>query len=165
MTLPVDASELSAVLWRERQLLQLLAFKLEEEQLVVCAARPHLLTPATAEVEQVLDQLRRCEADRARAVEDLARQVGLGGQPPLSELTVALDEPWSTLLEEHRAGLREEVERICSIAATTRRLLAGHLTATADCLALLGAGPAGYGPDALAGAGASGRGHMVQGSM
>lgn len=167
MTVAVDASALSALLWRERQLLDLLAFRLEEEQLVVAAARPHMLAPATAEVHEVLDQVRTCEAERTQAVSALAGEVGLAGAPPLKDLIGVVDEPWSSLLEDHRAALREAVQRVSSIAATTRRLLAGHLTATADALSLLGAGSTGYAAagSSLAAASVPARGRLVRGSM
>ena len=56
----MGASEVSTLLWRERQLLDLLVFKMEEEQLILAASRPHLLGPASAEVAQVLEQISQC---------------------------------------------------------------------------------------------------------
>ena len=52
-------NELSGVLWRERQLLELLLFKLEEEQLILTSGRTQWLGHATREVESVLDQIRK----------------------------------------------------------------------------------------------------------
>ena len=54
-------SELSDVLWTERRLLELLLFKLEEEQLVLTSGRTRWLAHATREVETVLDQIRDAE--------------------------------------------------------------------------------------------------------
>jgi len=50
-------SEVSSILWRERQLLELLLFKLEEEQLLLAAGRTRWLPHATREVDRVLAQL------------------------------------------------------------------------------------------------------------
>ena len=50
----MGANELSALLWRERELLELLTFKLEEEQLLLTAGRTRWIEHATREVEQVL---------------------------------------------------------------------------------------------------------------
>ena len=51
--------DLSARLWHERELLDLLTFKLEEEQLLLTAGRTRWISHATREVEQVLERLRR----------------------------------------------------------------------------------------------------------
>src|SRR5260370_24300213 len=48
--------EVSAILWRERHLLELLLFKLDEEQLVLAAGRTRWLPRATPDVEMVLQQ-------------------------------------------------------------------------------------------------------------
>jgi len=44
------ASELSAQLWKERELLELLLFKLEEEQLLLIAGKSRWISHATREV-------------------------------------------------------------------------------------------------------------------
>ena len=85
-------SELSGVLWRERQLLELLLFKLEEEQLILTSGKTQWLGHATREVESVLDQIRGVELGRAVEAEDAALALGLepgagsspwpSGQPP-----------------------------------------------------------------------------------
>ena len=54
----MGAHELSAMLWHERELLELLVFKLEEEQLLLTAGKSRWLQHATREVEQVLERLR-----------------------------------------------------------------------------------------------------------
>jgi hypothetical protein len=63
----VGANELSALLWRERELLELLIFKLEEEQLLLMSGKSRWLQHATREVEQVLNLVR--EAGLGRSVE------------------------------------------------------------------------------------------------
>jgi hypothetical protein len=58
----VGLADLSSILWREREMLELLLFKLEEEQLVLASGRGRWLVHATREVEMVLDHIRvpRC---------------------------------------------------------------------------------------------------------
>ena len=43
----MSLSEISNILWRERRLLELLAFKLEEEHLVLASGRTRWLSHAT----------------------------------------------------------------------------------------------------------------------
>ena len=157
----MGASEVSTLLWRERQLLELLLFKLEEEQLVLAAARPHLLAPASAEVAQVLEQISECETEREEATRELADELGLDAPARLGQIVEATEEPWTGIFADHRRGLVTAVERIRTLAAGTKALLAARLAATSDALALLGHAPVeGYGP-AAAGVGS----HLVQGSM
>src|SRR5436853_6844589 len=78
-------SDVSNILWRERQLLELLVFKLEEEQLVLAAGRARWLSHATREVESVLAEIKRVELERAVNVESAGRDAGLSGSPRLRE--------------------------------------------------------------------------------
>ena len=162
----MGASEVSTLLWRERQLLDLLVFKMEEEQLILAASRPHLLGPASAEVAQVLEQISQCEAEREVATRELAAELGLDSPARLGELVQATDEPWTGIFSEHRKALLAAVERVRTLAAGTKALLAARLAATSDALALLGQAPVdAYAatPDAYVPAGGAGR--LVRGSL
>src|SRR5947208_4817639 len=87
-------SDVSNILWRERQLLELLVFKLEEEQLVLAAGRSRWLAYATREVENVLAEIKRMELERAVQVADAGRALGLSGSPTLRELSSLTPAPW-----------------------------------------------------------------------
>ena len=161
----MGASEVSTLLWRERQLLDLLVFKMEEEQLILAASRPHLLGPASAEVAQVLEQISQCEAERELATRELASELGIGSPARLAEIVEASEEPWTGIFAEHRKGLVSAVSRIKVLATETKALLATRLAATTDALALLGQAPVdAYSPaDGYATAGGTGR--LVRGSL
>ena len=64
--------KLSLILWRERELLDTLLFKLEIEQLVLASGRTRWLTRAAREVEPVLETLRETEILRAVAADEAA---------------------------------------------------------------------------------------------
>jgi len=104
--------ELSALLWKERELLELLLFKIEEEQLVLASGRTRWLAHATREVEVVLAEIREQELRRAITVEALAQTVGCGSQPSLTTLAGHAPEPYPELLRAHRQaflGLTAEI--------------------------------------------------------
>ena len=82
-------ADLASILWREREMLELLLFKLEEEQLVLSGGRTRWLAHATREVEVVLEEIRRTEVVRAVEVEAIGASMGLGSNPSLTALAEA----------------------------------------------------------------------------
>jgi hypothetical protein len=131
-------SEVSNILWRERQLLELLTFKLEEEQLVLAAGRTRWLSHATREVETVLGEIKRVELDRAVHVEALARSLGFADTPSLREIGEVVAAPWDRIFDEHRHALLEAAHDIDAVAKSNRDLLSRGQTATREALAALG---------------------------
>ncbi len=133
-----EANEVSNILWRERQLLELLVFKLEEEQLVLAAGRTRWLAFATREVETVLEEIKRLELDRAVHVQGLARALSLGTTPSLRELMEQAPTPWDRIFAEHRRALLELAQEIDSVAKSNRDMLTRGQLATREALASLG---------------------------
>lgn len=133
-----EASEVSNILWRERQLLELLVFKLEEEQLVLAAGRSRWLPHATREVEAVLGEIKRLELDRSVHVDGLARALGLGASPSLREIAETAAAPWSGIFGEHRRALLELAQEIEGVARSNRELLTRGQQATREALASIG---------------------------
>ena len=94
--------ELSALLWRERELLDVLTFKLEEEQLLLTSGKSRWLPHGTREVEQVLGHL--AQASLARTIEAavVAEVWGLPTDASLAELAAAAPEgAWAEILTAH----------------------------------------------------------------
>jgi hypothetical protein len=116
-------ADLSSILWREREMLELLLFKLEEEQLVLAGGRSRWLAHATREVEMVLDQIRSTEVLRAAEVEAIARELGLGVAPSLTEVADAAGAPWADLLRQHRREFLSLTAEITALAEANRDLL------------------------------------------
>jgi len=133
-----EATEVSNILWRERQLLELLVFKLEEEQLVLAAGRTRWLAHATREVETILAEIKRLELDRAVHVEALGHVLELGPLPTLRDISEAAPAPWDRIFAEHRKALLELAQEIDSVAQSNRDLLGRGQQATRDALATIG---------------------------
>ena len=129
---------LSSVLWRERQLLELLLFKLVEEQLVLGSGDHRWLARATREVELVLDQVRVAELGREVEVSALAGQLGLPGEPNLRALIAEVEEPWTEIFTKHREGFLELTREITEVAAANRALVGRAQAATRQTLEWLG---------------------------
>lgn len=151
----MGVAELSAVLWRERQLLELLLFKLEEEQLVLSSGRSRWLGHATREVEQVLDQIRTAELGRAMEADDAAAELGLEPGAGLLAMAKAAPEPWNDLLASHREAFAALTTQIQGVAHGNRDLLATSHRAAQETLLSLQETVQTYDPRGTASAGSA----------
>jgi hypothetical protein len=127
-------AEVSTMLWRERDALQFLLFKLVEEQLIVNSGRTRWLSQANEEIEFALEQLRGTEVLRAAETDAIAEELGLPSPLTLAELEKAADEPWATLYADHRRALVELVAEVTQVTADNRRLLTAGARAIRETL-------------------------------
>lgn len=127
-------SEVSNILWRERQLLQLLLFKLDTEQLVLANGHTRFLGDATREVEIVINELKEAEVLRAVAVDALAQELGLGHNPSLRDLAAAVPPPWDNIFEEHRKAFLADTQEVAAMSKTNKDLLASGNKAAREAL-------------------------------
>jgi len=127
-------AEVSTMLWRERDALQLLLFKLIEEQLIVSSGRTRWLPQANEEIEFALEQLRGTEVLRAAETDAIAEELGLAIPATLAQLEAAADEPWATLYGEHRRALLQLIAEIDQVTAENRKLLVAGARAVRETL-------------------------------
>lgn len=130
-------SDVSTVLWRERQLLELLVFKLEEEQLLLGADKTRWVNQASREVEIVLDQLRAMEMLRSIKFEAVASELSLESFPGLRALCEACPEPWASIFTRHRLAFLELTGEVRQLSEGNRHLLAKGRDAADEALNLL----------------------------
>jgi hypothetical protein len=113
----------SDVLFQERRLLELLLFKLDEEQLVLEAGRTRWLALASREVETVLDELNKVELGRSVAFASVAPDLGLGTDATHQSVVDAVDPPWDSLFADHQRELKALMGEVLDAAASSRALL------------------------------------------
>lgn len=142
--------KLSVILWRERELLDLLHFKLEVEQMMLATGRSRWLMAAAREVEAVLETIRETEVLRSVAADQAAAAVGMTSNPSLSALADAADEPWRSILHEHRDAFVAVTREIADLADANRDLISAGYRSARETLLSLGEGVAGYSPDGSA---------------
>jgi flagellar biosynthesis/type III secretory pathway chaperone len=129
-------------LFEESEALDHLAFKLEQEQLVLVAGKPRLLARNSAEFEQAVKALDVISRRREQLVVAAAAELELPATTTLSALAdAAEDEDERRVLSERRQVMRTQVARITQLCAANREILARNLAATTDALALLGESP------------------------
>lgn len=134
MSLP----DLAAVLWRQRELLERLVYRLECEQLLLAAGRTRWLATATGEVESLLDVLRVIEMQRAAAADDVSRELDLPPGATLEELAGSAQPPWTGVLLEHRQALISLMGELSALAETNKHLMTAGLKAVESTLENLG---------------------------
>ena len=127
-------SEVSSLLWQEREALELLLFKLAEERLIVAAGETRWLAPANREIESVVDQLRCIEVVRAAEVDVVAAELGREDALTLTELASLADEPWRGILEEHREVLLTLALQIEQATDENRKVLGAGARAVRETL-------------------------------
>lgn len=106
---------LSDVLWHERDLLELLAHRLDVEQVLLETGRTKRIALAARETETALDENRTAELARTAEAEAAAVALDLPPHASLGELAEAAPPPWDDILIEHREALRELVEEITAL--------------------------------------------------
>jgi len=129
---------LSTVLWRERELLDQLHYRLEVEQLVLASGRSRWLAAAARDVDSVLTTIRETEVLRAVAADAAAEAVGMTSNPSLSALVEAAPEPWASILGEHRQAFLEVTADISALADLNRDLISAGLRSARETLLSLG---------------------------
>jgi hypothetical protein len=120
----MSLQHLSSVLFRERHLLELLLFKLEEEELVLSAGRTRWLAHASREVETVVDELSAMELARASALADVGAELGLEGEAvTLPDVVASAPVPWDGIFGEHQEVLRQLTSEVLEAVTSHRRHL------------------------------------------
>jgi hypothetical protein len=133
-------AELASLLWREREILERVLFKIVEQQLLVAAGETRWLSAANREVEAAVHDLRRCEVERAVEVDAVAERLGLGPGQTLAALADAAPEPWDEILREHRTAVSDLASQLDVASKEARRLLDAGGRAVQEALRDLGAG-------------------------
>ena len=139
--------KLSLVLWRERELLETLQYRLEVEQLVMANGRSRWLANAARDVESVLEEIRGTEILRSVAADEVAEALGLPPNPSLTSLVERVAEPWCSILADHRAAFRAASDEIIRLADANRTLISAGVRAARETLLGLGGEVQTYTPD------------------
>ncbi|HZU80315.1 MAG TPA: flagellar protein FlgN [Acidimicrobiales bacterium] len=131
----------AACLSDECAALEHLLFKLEEEHLVLASGRHRWLDQASAEVSAAVETLDLTERRRLGLADAIIGALGLPVAATLGDIADAIDIEQAEVLRDYRRRMRDLLEKIHDLVQRNRDLLARGLAATADALALLGAGP------------------------
>jgi len=134
----MSPEELTAMLWRERELLELLQFKLEEEQLILASGKTRWLENATREVSHVVGRLRSTSLERTTVASAVASGWGLPEDAGLLDLAEGAPAgPWQEILRDHHRAMMITVEQIRSLRDSNLQFLRAGLRSAQDSAANL----------------------------
>jgi hypothetical protein len=123
----MDPQRLSDILWREREALDDLVFRLEVEQQFLRRGDTRWISRAAAEVEAAVGSLDHVEDDRLTEASTLARILRLDPQATLRQIGDALGAPWDHIFADHHRALLAGVAEADSMRAGNDHLLdEGH---------------------------------------
>ena len=108
---------LSSTLWRLREVLDQLLFKVFQTQLIVRSGQSKWLARTTRELDAALQEARHVEVLRAVETVALADQLRVPPELTLAQLIRIAGTPWDTIFEEHRDALVELTREIRRAAA------------------------------------------------
>ena len=140
----VDWAVASTALWREREALERLHFKLIEQQLVLAAGEVRWLHLVDDEVREAADAMRAAEVLRSAEFEMFARRLNLAPDASLRDFIAAAPEPWPTVLDQHRVALHDLALDIRATAASNTRMLQAGAKAIRETLENLSGSEPGY---------------------
>lgn len=127
-------ADLSESLWRTRELLDVLAYRIEVQRALVETARSGWLARSTREVDDTIATIRSSELARSVDLLPLTEALGLSPQASLRELAEAVPAPWDQVLAEHRHALGEATAALLQAALANRELLASSAQAIEEAL-------------------------------
>lgn len=139
----MELDRLSQVLWRERELLDTLAFRLEVERLLLASGRTRWLVNVTREIEEVLEDLRATQVLRATSADEVGERFGLASNPSLNAIAEFAGHPWRSILLDHRAAMLLLARDIAETSEDATGLItACYHSVRETLLAIGGAAPA-----------------------
>jgi hypothetical protein len=132
-------NELSMRLWHERELLEMLLYKLDVQQLLLASGNGRWMQFATREIEQVLESLRTTSIAR---VVDSAAVAAEWGAPESATLRDLVDHApttaWRDVFADHLRVLTRLVAEIGQIRDANVQQLSAVMRATQETIAGLG---------------------------
>ncbi len=132
----MGANELSAVLWQERELLDVLEFRLEAEQSLLSAGKTRWIQRASDEIAALTAQIRKLNLVRDVEVAQLAEEWTLEDElPSLREIIAhAPDLVWHDIFSAHLTALLASIERIGALRDTNDHMLRAAIRSTQETL-------------------------------
>ncbi len=136
-------SNLSSGLWRIQELLELLTYRLETQQVLIESGRSRWMGRSTREIELVLAEMREAELLRAVDAGPVCEALGLALDTPLSQIAAAAPAPWNQVLGEHRMALTAATQELATLSRANSDMLEASYKAVQETLERFNHAPGG----------------------
>lgn len=157
----MGTNELSVLLWKERELLELLQFKLDEQHLLLVAGKTQWIDLATREIESVLQKVHTAGLVRGMEASNVAVEWGAPVDSAFAQIIeFAPEGPWKEIFTAHLGALRSTSTEISRLRDANEQYLRAAYRSTQETLASLGDDPSLYGPKGTSPAQSSGA-HII----
>lgn len=134
----MSANELSALLWREREFLELLEFKLETQQLMLTTGKSRWVQRCADEIASVSAKLRQLNLARDLSIVSLAEEWGVDENASLRQIVEGARETvWVDIFNAHLVALVDLLERIKVLRDANELLLRAASRSAQETLAVL----------------------------
>lgn len=144
----VGVEDLSTELWRQRELLDRLLFKFEEQRLLLVAGRSRWLPFATEEIENVAGRLKMSALTVSVMIADTARELGLADDAKLRDIVVAApSDAWREVLASHLDAMTGLVADVQAVQTGNGALLRSALRNAQETLRIIADPVGGYTAD------------------
>ncbi len=141
------AHDLSMQLMRERDLLELLLFKLDVQQTLLATGRNRWIQHSASEIERVLAAMPTVALSRDTLVVAVADEWGVPEATTLGELIdAAPTDAWREVLSAHLAAMTALAEEIDQLKKVNEHRLRTAIRVTQETIAGLGAPTGEYDP-------------------
>jgi hypothetical protein len=109
--------ELNQLLWRERDVLDDVLYRLEVQQLLLVEQRDRWVDRSVDDLERALGRVERYQRMHRDLLDELSAYLPVHADSTLSEVAAIAPSPWDDILEEQQAAL---LVLITEIEATSR---------------------------------------------
>jgi hypothetical protein len=135
----VAAHDLSMHLLRERELLETLLFKLDEQQMLLATGRNRWIRHASTEIERVLAAMPTVALSRDALVVAVADEWGVPEATTLRQLIAAApSDGWREVFEGHLSAMTALADEIEQMKQVNEQRLRTAIRVTQDTIAGLG---------------------------
>lgn len=128
-------ADLSESLWRIRDVLEALSYRVEVQRALVETGRSTWLARSSRDIDELIASMRAAELSRAVDLVPVTEVLGLPQEATLRDIAAVAPAPWDHVLAEHRHALAELTDELTQAALANRELLASSAAAIDEMLA------------------------------
>lgn len=97
--------ELNQLLWREREVLEDVLYRLQVQQLLLVDGRDRWMDRSVEDLERALGRVERYQRMHRELLDDISDHLPVNADSTLSEIVAVTPSPWDDIFEEQQAAV------------------------------------------------------------